>query len=104
MKEGFLKLDLFEAIDSARKILGLGEEATREEIRSAYRKFANKYHPDKAANGKKTLEKIKQVNWAYDVIISYCDDYRFSFCSEDVEKMDPDLKLKRQFSDDWLMK
>jgi hypothetical protein len=102
--KGHFKLDLFQAVDKARKILGLEEDATREEIKKVYREVIKKYHPDKVGDIRKYLEKSKQINWAYSVIASYCDDYRFSFRREDVEKMDPDLRLKRQFSDDWLMK
>jgi hypothetical protein len=100
----FLNLDLFRAVDKARKILGLGEDATREEIQKVYKELMKKYHPDKAGNKRKYLEKSKQINWAYSVIVSYCADYRFSFCREDVEKVDPAIRLNRQFSDDWLMK
>ena len=97
-------MDSFQAVDKARKILGLEENATREEIKKAYRELIKKYHPDKAGDKRKYSEKSKQINWAYSVIASYCKDYRFSFRRKDVEKMDPDLRLKRQFSDDWLMK
>ena len=97
-------MDLFQAVDKARKILGLGEDTTREEIREVYKQLIKKYHPDKTGDKRKYLEKSKQINWAYSVIASYCDDYRFSFRREDVEKVDPAMRLKRQFSDDWLMK
>ena len=97
-------MDLFEEVDKARKILRLGEDATREEIQKAYKELMKKYHPDKAGDKRKYTEKSKHINWAYTVIDSYCDDYKFSFRREDVEKMDTDLILRRQFSDDWLMR
>ena len=96
-------MDLFQEVDKARKILGLGEDATKEEIQKAYRELIKKYHPDRAGNKRKYSEKSKQINWAYSVIASYCENYRFQFCREDVEKMDLGIRLRRQFSDDWLM-
>jgi len=98
-------LDKFETVDKARKILGLGEEADREEVKNKYKDLMKKYHPDKTSpDNKEYLEKAKMVNWAYQIITSYCDEYRFSFCREEVERMNPDLKLNKQFEDDWLSK
>jgi preprotein translocase subunit Sec63 len=97
-------LDKFEKIDQARKILGLGEKANKEEIKNIYRELMKKYHPDKTPKSQKYLEKAKGITWAYNIITSYCDEYIFSFSREDVERMNPELKLYRQFGDDWLTK
>ncbi|MEW6388224.1 MAG: DnaJ C-terminal domain-containing protein [Thermodesulfobacteriota bacterium] len=51
------------------KILGVGREATPEEIKKAYRKLAQKYHPDKAKGNKQEAEeKFKQISEAYAVL------------------------------------
>lgn len=53
------------------KVLGVAPNATDDEIKSAYRKLARKYHPDKYADGDlKELaeEKMKEVNAAYEEI------------------------------------
>jgi len=43
----------FEEIDKARKLLGLPQQATLNEIKDAYRRIAKEYHPDKQKPGKK---------------------------------------------------
>lgn len=80
-------------LDRARKILGLGEEASLEEIKKAYRELVNKYHPDKCKDKRKKEceEKIKEINWAYGIIKEYLYSYRYSFRKEDFEKMHIDL-------------
>jgi len=50
------------------KILGLERKASADEIRSAYRKLAMKYHPDKNPGDKKAEEKFKEINEAYQVL------------------------------------
>jgi curved DNA-binding protein len=48
--------------------LGVSKTATADEIRSAYRKLALKYHPDVAKDKKEGEEKIKEINEAYEVL------------------------------------
>src|SRR6266478_10232017 len=48
--------------------LGVSKTATEDEIRSAFRKLARKYHPDVAKDKKAAEEKFKQINEAYEVL------------------------------------
>ena len=48
--------------------LGVNKTATEDEIRSAFRKLARKYHPDVAKDKKEAEEKFKQINEAYEVL------------------------------------
>lgn len=50
------------------KILGVERKAKAEDIRSAYRKLAMKYHPDKNPGDKKAEDKFKEINEAYQVL------------------------------------
>ncbi|MCH8205247.1 MAG: DnaJ domain-containing protein, partial [Candidatus Hydrogenedentes bacterium] len=48
--------------------IGVKSDATEEEIRSAYRDLARKYHPDKTGGDKAAEEKLKEINAVYDVL------------------------------------
>jgi len=48
--------------------LGVAKTATADEIRTAFRKLARKYHPDVAKDKKAAEEKFKQINEAYEVL------------------------------------
>src|SRR6267378_8570566 len=48
--------------------LGVNKNATEDEIRTAFRKLARKYHPDVAKDKKEAEEKFKQINEAYEVL------------------------------------
>jgi len=49
-------------------LLGVDRKASSEDIRSAYRKLALKYHPDRNPNDKEAETKFKAISEAYDVL------------------------------------
>lgn len=66
------------------KILGLDKNASAEDIRKAYRKFARKYHPDLNPDDKEANKKFQQINEANEVL------------------SDPDKRKKYdQYGQDW---
>lgn len=50
------------------QILGVDRSATKEEIKTAYRKLALKYHPDRNPDNKAAEEKFKEAAEAYEVL------------------------------------
>ena len=52
------------------KILGVSRDESLENIKKAYRRLARKYHPDVNPGDKKSEEKFKEINEAYNAIIS----------------------------------
>lgn len=49
-------------------VLGVKKSASPEEIKSAYRKLARKYHPDVNPGSKEAEEKFKEINSAFQVL------------------------------------
>jgi len=62
----------FEDIDKARRLLGLGEEITRSDIKNAHRKLAFKYHPDKNPEGAPFDKNFNELTQSYKLLLEYC--------------------------------
>ncbi|MCK4520158.1 MAG: DnaJ domain-containing protein [Candidatus Omnitrophica bacterium] len=96
----------FKEVDQARKVLGLDEYATLEDIKDVFRKLALKYHPDKCKGEKKKEceEMFKRIAHAKDVLSAYCAGYRYSFKEKDVKRNSFDkefYKHLQRFYDGW---
>ncbi len=50
------------------EVLGVGKNATADELKKAYRKLALQYHPDRNPGDKEAEEKFKEAAEAYDVL------------------------------------
>ena len=51
------------------EVLGVGRDASEEEVKRAYRKLAVKFHPDKNPDDPHAEEKFKELGEAYDVLM-----------------------------------
>ncbi len=95
----------FSDIDKARRLLGLDDYATLEEIRNAFHRIAKKMHPDANMQiSEQAKKEFQEISWAYEVLMSYCKNYRYSFREEDVQKQVWDKETYRhlkQFYDGW---
>lgn len=49
-------------------ILGVTKNASNDEIKKAYRKLAQKYHPDRNTGNKEAEQKFKEINGAYEIL------------------------------------
>ncbi|MHB8659157.1 MAG: molecular chaperone DnaJ [Solirubrobacteraceae bacterium] len=50
------------------KTLGVGKNASDDEIKKAYRKLARQYHPDRNSGDKQAEERFKHISQAHDVL------------------------------------
>jgi molecular chaperone DnaJ len=50
------------------KVLGVGKNASDDEIKKAYRKLARRHHPDRNSGDKSAEERFKQISQAHDVL------------------------------------
>ncbi len=79
----------YEEIDRARGILALGDAATKEDIKKAYRYAAAKYHPDKQSDAQSDAQKAEaemeydKITKAYRLLSVYCQQESCSMKEED---------------------
>ena len=50
------------------EVLGVGKDASPVDLKSAYRKLAVKYHPDKNPGDKAAEDKFKEASEAYGIL------------------------------------
>jgi DnaJ-class molecular chaperone len=92
----------YEEITKALRILGLYESATVKELKNKYRELLREWHPD-LCRGNEAIQKQKTIEiiHAYRTIMDYCEQYRFSFSKEEIEKyISPEELWAKQFGQD----
>ena len=93
----------FDQINEARQLLGLDDTATLKQIKEAYKRAANRYHPDRCQDEDKPecAEMMKRMNQAYQLLMRYCAQYRYSFLEEDVRRTYPHEEYLRKYYQGW---
>jgi len=91
----------YEMIEYAKKILGLPNKASLNEIKETYHELAQKYHPDKQKDRDKNDydSKMKELNKAYNILIEYCSNYKCSLDRKDFNKQFPS-----PYDKEWIFK
>ncbi|HKI48612.1 MAG TPA: GvpL/GvpF family gas vesicle protein [Desulfobacteria bacterium] len=75
----------YEKLNNARKLLGLKEQTTQQEIREHYWQLSKKFHPDKFPGDRDAQKHFEKINHAYKLVTDYCREPSCSFREEDVK-------------------
>jgi DnaJ-class molecular chaperone len=99
----------FEDLDKARRILKLDSEVKIKEIKDSFRKLVKETHPDtaKERNKEDSIKRFREISWAYEIIMNYLSNYKFSFKEDDFNEQHIDFEKELKdhmdrFFDDWL--
>jgi DnaJ-class molecular chaperone len=65
--------------------------STVEDIKKKYKKKAKLLHSDKGGRD----EDMAKLNWAYEVLINYIKNYKFTFSEEEILRQYPEEFLKK---------
>lgn len=83
-------------IDRARRLLGLGLDATAAEVKKSYRVLANKHHPDKKGDE----ENFANIQRAYSLLKDYMSGYRYSFSLGEFRNQYPNEQWLKRYQND----
>lgn len=84
-------------LKKAQDVFSLDERASLKEIKSRHKALVKKHHPD--SNGEDN-DTIRTINEAYQCLLDYCTNYRFSFSKEEFMEQNPVERLREQFAYD----
>ncbi|WP_297763501.1 J domain-containing protein [uncultured Muriicola sp.] len=78
------------------KILGISKNATKDEIKKAYRKLARKFHPDVNPGDKEAEKKFKEINEANEVLSNPENRAKYDEYGKDWQHAEAFEKAKQQ--------
>lgn len=61
---------------------------SQEHVRKKYLKLSRKYHPDMEGG---STEKFQEIREAYEILVSYMENFRFVFSEEEFKQQNPIL-------------
>lgn len=85
--------------------LGVNKDASKDEIKQAYKKMAIKWHPDKNGGSEQSTQKFKEINNAYSVLSD--DQKRKKYDKEQMQEAKPmtiNVENKREQLEHYLQK
>lgn len=95
-------MDKYDEITRARKTLNINESESLKNIKEKFKNLIKKYHPDVCKKDKESCkQKSIEIIKAYEIIMNYCNNYKFSFNKEEVNKyLSPKETWKERFGND----
>lgn len=88
------------ALEEAARLLGLGEKATLAEIKRAYYRLSKQHHPDVAGRSGDVDEMMYRVTAAYELLMRYCEQYRFPLSRREEDIYDAEDWWMERFGQD----
>lgn len=85
----------YHELQDALAAFALSERATLKQIKVRHRELAKAHHPDRG--GPVDPEAMRRINTAYQVLLAYCENYRYCFSEEEFLEQHPEERLRRQF-------
>jgi len=77
----------YKKLKKAIKVFELDETASLKEIKNKFYKLSHKWHPDKCKENKEICrKKMQEIKEAYDILIEYCTNYKYSFTEDEIKK------------------
>ena len=86
-------LSPIDEIHHALEILELPTLITRSDLKKQYRFLSKKYHPDQGGE----VEKQEQLNYAYKLLTTYIEEFRYTFDDKEISTQFPGAKHAAQF-------
>jgi DnaJ-class molecular chaperone len=88
----------YQKLKAALETFGITGRATIEQIKQRHRELVKMHHPDKSDAAEPAM--IRKINVAYEILTTYCADYRYCFTEEEFLEQNPAERLRRQFRSD----
>jgi len=80
-------------IKQALEFMDIPPLSSIKDIKRQYKKLSKKYHPDLLGDS----EMMHKLNESYEIIMNYCENYKFTFDESEIKKQYPDTYYKNNF-------
>jgi len=84
---------MIKKIKEALEFMDIPPLSTIKDIKRQYKKLSKKYHPDIIGSD----EMMHKLNESYNVLMDYCENYKFTFDEYEIKKQHPDSYYKNNF-------
>jgi len=84
---------MIKKIKEALEFMDIPPLSNIKDIKRQYKKLSKKYHPDIVGSN----EMIHKLNESYNILMDYCENYKFTFDEYEIKKQHPDSYYKNNF-------
>jgi len=84
---------MIKKIKEALEFMDIPPLSNIKDIKRQYKKLSKKYHPDIVGSN----EMIHKLNESYNILMNYCENYKFTFDEYEIKKQHPDSYYKNNF-------